>query len=298
MSFKRRTLPESNYSAVFVGGKTVRIPIDSSAPITELDYPEFYDVAINSKCYGGCPYCYTCATTEGDNFQNVPQKIEEFFGGMSVDQRPFQVALGGAGEPTLHPEFVEILSKFQELGITPNYTTNGMHLSQEILAATKELCGGVAITLHPHLETTWRRGIEKLLAKGIRTNTHVVISDKTSIDRCAELYHHYHARYPKNGIEYFVLLPYMNVGFATGENEREIDTEHLSNWLDSVHQNGDIAFGSNFYHFLREKGHYGVSLYPPEILSKYLVMDDHMSLYTNSFDNKLWFPSRVLKMAA
>ena len=76
------------------------------------------------------------------------------------EHRPYQVAIGGAGEPTLHPDFCEVLKTSRELDIMPNYTTNGMHLSDKILYATKEYCGGVAVSTHKHLK--WGKAVEKL----------------------------------------------------------------------------------------------------------------------------------------
>jgi sulfatase maturation enzyme AslB (radical SAM superfamily) len=276
---RTRREPAANYSSIFLNGKTLRIPIDKDKTITELRFPEFYDVAINSWCAGRCPYCYTSATTKGTHFKEIIEKIYSFFGEMDENQRPYQVALGGAGEPTAHPLFQQVLKTFRDLNIVPNYTTNGMHLSEKVLNWTKEYCGGVAITLHPHLEKFWRSGIEKLINNKIRTNIHLVISDKESIDRLSSLYTDYGDK-----IEYFVLLPYMNVGFASGDNARQIEFDYLEGFLDSIKDLDNVAFGSNFYDFLKRVKKYDVSLYPPEIMSKYLIMDDDMNIYNNSFE--------------
>jgi sulfatase maturation enzyme AslB (radical SAM superfamily) len=276
---KSRKEEAANYSSVFLNGKTLRMPLDPELPITELEYPEFYDVGINTKCNGGCPFCYTSAIKNGVNFDNVCGKIDSFFGNMTPNQRPYQVALGGSGEALMHPEFIDIIKNFAALDIVPNYTTNGMHFSREILSATAKYCGGVAISLHPHLEKVWRKGIEKILGEGIRLNVHVIVSDAASIDLFRRVYEEY------EGIEYFVLLPHMNVGFAA-QNPKEINYSYLESALDKVASYGKIAFGSNFYEFLKKINKYGISLYPPEIMSKYLIMDDDMWLYNNSFECK------------
>ena len=54
-----RKFEESNYKGIHLNGKTIRIALDPTKPITELEYPEFYDVKINSKCFGKCSYCLT-----------------------------------------------------------------------------------------------------------------------------------------------------------------------------------------------------------------------------------------------
>ena len=56
-------------------------------------------------------------------------------------------------------------------------------------------------------------------------------------------------------------------------------------FVDSVYKDGRIAFGANFYNFLcKNQKKYKVSLYSPEIVSKYLILDDRMGVYNNSFE--------------
>jgi hypothetical protein len=55
---KTRIFPEANYKAVWFNGKTIRIALNPNKPITDLDYPEFYDVKITGKCKGKCPWCF------------------------------------------------------------------------------------------------------------------------------------------------------------------------------------------------------------------------------------------------
>jgi MoaA/NifB/PqqE/SkfB family radical SAM enzyme len=277
MKMRTRREVESNYSSIFINGKTIRIPLDRNKPITELRFPEFYDVAINSKCAGGCPYCYTSATTAGKNFPDVVNRINSYFGKMTENQRPFQVALGGAGEPTMHPDFVNVLKTFRELDIIPNYTTNGMHFTPKVIAATLKYSGGVAITCHPHLEAHWHKALKLAIKEGIKTNVHLVISTKDTIDKIGQLQDQY-----GTGIDYFVLLPHMNVGFAS-KNPQKIDYAYLEEYLDK-RKLKNVAFGANFYEFLCKTKKWDVSLYPPEILSKYLIMDENMFLFKSSFD--------------
>jgi hypothetical protein len=222
-------------------------------------------------------------------------KINRFFGNMDRAKRPYQVAIGGSQEPLEHPEFWDGVRAFREQGIVPNYTTNGVLVTDRAVEKTLELCGGVAVTLHPHLELFWRRALIKLTKAKVRTNVHFIVSDTTSIERLKALYAEYHGI-----VEYFVLLPYMNVGFAGGANSKTIDYQSLDPWLDTVFHNGDIAFGANFYPFLKQVKKWDVSLYEPEIMSKYLILNDSMTMYNNSFDLKevMWDDGVVLKKAA
>jgi len=268
---KTRVHKDSNYKSIFFNGKTIRIAIDPNKPITELKYPEFFDVAITSKCFGKCKYCYQNSTNKGKHAENIIDKIKTFFGSMTPNQRPFQVAIGG-GEPTLHPEFIDILKAFDELGIMPNYTTNGMHMTQDIVEATKKYCGGVAISAHKHLEVYWDNLIYKLWQHDIKVNLHYVISDKDSIDYFLKQYNDL-----GDLVSHHVLLPYTAQGRAV---HKDIDWEYLIYSMPKDVTN--IAFGAGFYEYLKKDNIYNVSLYEPESMSKYLDMMT-MNIYPSSF---------------
>ena len=114
---KVREFKEHNYKSVYFAGKTIRFSLDPTKDIEELTYPEFYDVKITDYCEGNCSYCYMDSTCKGKHHTDILGKIDSYFGKMSDNERPFQVAIGG-GEPTTHPEFIECLAKFSDLGIS------------------------------------------------------------------------------------------------------------------------------------------------------------------------------------
>lgn len=290
---KIRSERQANYKAVFVNGKTIRMPIDPTKTITELHYPEFYDVALSNKCKTGqtlikqpngsrknCFYCYASASLHGEYYKDVVKKIHDFFGPMTPNQRPTQWAIGGSGEPLEHPDFWKVCEAGKELGITANYTTNGILVTDTVVDNTIELAGGVAVTCHSHMNSFWRKAVDRFAKKNVRLNLHVILSDRQSIEEFQAIYKEYKSR-----VEYFVLLPYMNVGLAAN-HPRVIDFNYLEHAVDEIYTDGQIAFGANFYSFLLGKGKkYDVSLYPPEIMSKYLVLkEDFPKVYNNSFD--------------
>lgn len=278
---KKRVEAGANYSAVWFNGKTLRVPLDPKKPITELEWPEFYDISLGDKCETGkCAWCYAKGRPTGRHYPDVANRIDDYFGAMSTNQRPFQVAIGGQQEPLEHPEIEKVLEVFHCLGIVPNFTTNGVLFNQNAVRLAKTYCGGIAISTHPHLQKEWEAATDLATSEGIRTNLHIIISDRASIDRLKEIYKKYSGK-----VEYFVLLPHQNVGFAE-KNPKQIDYDYLEAWLDTIAKTGDIAFGANFYKFLKRLQKYDVSLYPPEILSKYLVCDENMGLFNNSFEMK------------
>lgn len=230
-----------------------------------------------------CNFCYTSAIKNGINYPNIVEKIHNWWGPLSQNQRPFQVAIGGGGEPTLHPEFCEAVKAFKELGIMPNYTTNAMHLTPEVIQATIDYCGGVAISCHPHLDKVWKKGIKTLTDAGIRTNLHIIVGELGSTERFWDIVNEFEGL-----IDYFVLLPYQAAGRA-----KEVDTEE--EWVklfDSLIEKDlkNIAFGALFYPFICKNINkyktFEISLYEPEVMGGYVMMgDDNMSIKKSSYDS-------------
>lgn len=270
---KVREFKESNYRGVWFNGKTIRIALDPKREITELKYPEFYDIKCTSYCKGGCVGCYMDSTAKDQHYSNIVDKVESYFGKMTDNQRPFQVAIGG-GEPTSHPDFIDLLEVFYNLNIQPNYTTNGMYVTDDILQATVKYCGGVALSCHSHLEKYWKSSTIQYVGAGIKLNFHIVISSVETVDYFMKIYDAYH-----DVIDYFVLLPYSEQGRG---GKAVVEWEYLVSQLpDDTRQ---IAFGANFYPKLVQGEHnIKVSLYEPEIMSKFLDLKD-MKLYKSSFD--------------
>lgn len=276
---KTRIFPESNYKSIWFNGKTIRIALDQTKPITELEYPEFYDIKITSKCQGQCPWCYMDSKINDQNYDNIVEKVLKYFGQMDSNQRPFQVAIGG-GEPTEHPLFVDLLKAFKELDIEPNYTTNGMFMRfddqsrENIINATVKYCGGVALSCHPHLKKYWETAAYRFSKESVKLNFHIIISDRESIDYFVEIYDKWN-KY----VDYFVLLPYGNIGRAP---KKEIDWEYLLTKLpEDQHK---LAFGANFYpYLLNTKHNIKVSLYEPEIMSKFIILEGSGTIYPSSF---------------
>jgi len=276
---KTRIFPEHNYKGIHINGKTIRIALDPKKPISELQWPEFYDVKVTPYCKGNCPYCYQDSLSTVQHPDNIVEKFESFFSPMTKNQKPFQIAFGG-GEPTTHPDFSKLMKVCYDMDIAPNYTSNGMWVKaenrDEIMETTKKYCGGVAVSTHPHLEKYWKAATDAYLEEGVFTNLHIIIGGKGSIDDFVEIYKEYHGR-----VKYFVLLPLTAQGRA---NESFVDWEYFQESVDG--SPADIAFGANFYPFLcSTPSRFKVSLYEPEIMSKYLSLED-MSIYKSSFSEE------------
>ena len=281
---KVRKLPEHNYHAVWTNLKTLRLGKIQSSEIPP-DKSEFYDVSLGTRCNLNCPFCYTNALRNGLDYTDVCEKAKWFFGNMSNNDKPFQIAIGSQGEPTLHPQFTEFLKTIYDLNIVPNYTTNGItiaddtELSDKILLATSQYVGGVAIsanTWNKDINDTWRKAIRKLILVGdTNINIHYIIKDKQSVDDFMNIYNEY-----KDEILYFVLLPLMDSG-----RSKEKYTEEAFNYLlEKQLDYSKIAFGAHFYNLLRAQDKIMCWLYPPESFSKNLILDDIIKITPSSFN--------------
>lgn len=282
---KTRKFPDKNYNAIFLQGtgKTIRFTNERLKPIGSLDFPELLDISFGTRCYADCEYCYADSKVVGVVYPDLVDKINKYFGNMTPNERPFQVAIGGGGEPTLHPEFIEAVKAFHALGIMPNYTTNCMHLTNDILDATEEFCGGVAVSCHTHLRPYWEHAIKEFTDRGIRTNIHVIVGEAGSVDYFWELYRNY-----KDCVDYFVILPYSSAGRGNSSIQPEQEWDTLFHTLKG-NEYPNIAFGALFYDYFREHPekvhHLNLDLYEPEIMSGYVMMNtDDLIIRKSSFD--------------
>lgn len=107
--------------------------------------------------------CYVSAKKNGESYKNVSETwrkwmatYKEFVNkdNILITEKPFQIAIGSEGEPTMSPNLCDFLKTVYETNVTPNYTTNGIILSywnkpdsvyykqaNEILEATSKYVG-------------------------------------------------------------------------------------------------------------------------------------------------------------
>jgi MoaA/NifB/PqqE/SkfB family radical SAM enzyme len=267
----------ANYRAVFSNGKTLRMRIDPTRPISVPAHPEIEDVAINSRCLANCPYCYTSATKNGQDFDRIVDKAHEVWGSLDPKERPFQIAIGGAGESTMHRDWPEFVRTVAELGIVPNYTTNGMHLTKRILRATQDHCGGVAVSYHPHIEPAFHRAISVLSGIDTQLNAHVIVGQSGSLDALKRL-----AERHWDSITHFVVLPYIAAGRATPV-ETDQEWRETFEWISKTEAPSRFAFGALFHPWLQlNEVPLDINTYEPEVLSGYRLMDDSYRLLRKS----------------
>lgn len=103
-------------------GNKIRFSFKKDVEYNKSSLPELVDIKITDFCPYNCPFCYQNSTAVGKHasmytISNCAQMLSE--------RKVFEVAIGG-GEPTLHPEFVNILKIFRSKNVIPNFTTRNL----------------------------------------------------------------------------------------------------------------------------------------------------------------------------
>lgn len=104
--------------------------------------PLLADVKITDYCPFACSFCYQGSTESGkpailDDIRRVARALRK--------AEVFEVALGG-GEPTLHPDFEEVVDIFRYSGMVVNFTTKNLKWLHKN-KWWREKCGAVGFSL-------------------------------------------------------------------------------------------------------------------------------------------------------
>lgn len=289
---KRRFYPDHNYNAIWCNLKTIRLGEGKALALPPTE-SEFYDVGINTKCNAECPFCYVSASGNGINYPNICETWKKWMdtfwekhgNNVTLTNKPFQIAIGSTGEPTIHPEFCEFLETVYNTGVVPNYTTNGIILSKDtplakqILEATSKYVGGVAVSFgNEALREYAQRAVINLINYGnTNINIHHIISDKESVDMFIAEWLRY-----GDSILYHVLLPLMPAGRSESGIEDGV-WEYLEEMIQK-HEIKNVAFGAHFIKYLRESK-IKTWLYDEESFSKNIILTpDKVQITPSSFD--------------
>lgn len=224
-------------------------------------FPELLDVGIMGHCIHGkiglCQKAGIGCYQDGLHSNNPNMSLEDFKKiAEQCKGKTFQFALGGCGDPDQHEHFEEILKVCKENGIVPNFTTSGFGMTKALAKLCKQYCGAVAVSWYRSPYTL--KAINLLLAEGVKTNIHYVLSKSTltealqhlrrdelnnSIDRnkfnsqgdLAQSYSHNTLQFPK-GINAVIFLLHKPVGLGTKEDMITKDNKDFLNFLDLVNE--------------------------------------------------------------
>lgn len=167
-----------HYKVIFNQSSGYQLRIEDKGcdePFWSQDGPELLDFSITNYCERECSFCYRHADRNGHHITLVEaERVISQAKQIGV----LQIALGG-GNPNQHPQFIKILKMIRSYDIIPSYTTNGEGLTEDILEATKENCGAMALSVYPPLKDETIRMIRSITGKGIKLNLHIILSTLT-----------------------------------------------------------------------------------------------------------------------
>ena len=154
---------------------------DTEEPFWSEDGPELLDVSITNYCERACEFCYRHSEKNG---KHISKSDFQIIIEQAAELGVLQIALGG-GNPNQHPQFIEFLKLVREHNIIPSYTTNGDGLSPDILKASADYCGAMAISVYSTKEQHIAETLERINNYAIKTNLHLILKADT-IDYATE----------------------------------------------------------------------------------------------------------------
>lgn len=262
-------------------------------------FPELIDVGIMGKCESA--KAGMCSKAGIECYQNAIHSEKE---NMSLkdyesilvqsQNKVFQVALGGTGDPNKHECFEEILSLTRTYTIIPNMTTSGYDMSDDEIHCIKKYCGAVAVSYYSRLGNDGKElngvtinAIRKLVNAGCVTNIHYVISDST-IDEAT--YRMENNIWP-SGISAIIFILYKPVGLGRKEKIVRCD-KRLQRFLDLALKKKypfRIGFDTCFTSALvKYDNHIGMASVDSCEAAKFsMYIDCEMNAYPCSFDNQM-----------
>lgn len=167
---KIRFLKGDNYIQLFNFSNGQALMLENDAFVYRKEGPLLLDVSITNRCERQCNFCYRKSQSHG---YDMPIEDYSFLLSQAKQCGVQQIAIGG-GEPTLHPNFIDILEQTVESGLIPNYSTNADYLTDEVLIATKKYCGAMAVSIYDNIEN-YQATIERISNFGIVVNLHMIL---------------------------------------------------------------------------------------------------------------------------
>jgi radical SAM protein with 4Fe4S-binding SPASM domain len=125
--------------ALSIGGASVLVPQDTSAGPRPL--PTTFVFELTQRCNNHCGYCYNAWRAPDLEYPKVGSRemsidqIEQAILKLRSEVQVDVIALSG-GEPTMRPDFKEIVQLIHSLGIKTQIITNGTNLSESLVKAT------------------------------------------------------------------------------------------------------------------------------------------------------------------
>lgn len=111
-----------------ISGTVIRVSFKNDEETTKSSFPTLVDISITSFCDFGCKFCYQSSTKKGNHaeLEHIKHVLNEL-----KKEGCLEVVFGG-GEPTKHPDIIEIISHAKSLGLVVGITTKNMTMTDEM----------------------------------------------------------------------------------------------------------------------------------------------------------------------
>ncbi len=205
-------------------GTRTTVSFDGSGLPERLPAPHLMDIKITDYCPFKCDYCYQGSTESG---AHVPLAALEKLADQAATEKVFEVAIGG-GEPTLHPQFVEVLRAFRLRGVVPNFTTYSDHWikDDELREVILETCGSFAFSANSVDRISKIADLVEDYEVSFSKVTVQMIMGLQTVDETLDLLRHCSER----GLESVTLLGYK----STGRGGSVPHDYMASGWLEKI----------------------------------------------------------------
>lgn len=206
-------------------------------------FPNLLDIGIMGSCqHGRSGLCIKAGVQCYQNGLGIVQPNMSVVDYESILKQGkgklMQAAVGGRGDPNMHPQFEEILKLTREYSIVPNYTTSGLAITKEMVAATKRYCGAVAVSWYRSEYTM--DALNAFVKAGCTTNIHYVLGKNSIQEAIARLENN---GFPKD-IQAVIFLLHKPVGLGQQFNVLTADYPLLQKFFDIVnHWKGPYKIG-------------------------------------------------------
>ncbi len=185
-----KTVLGSDYNYIFLKESKFNLPIGffqrwgkhiNDDPLYSPIGPEILDIEISiNGCpkIGGtnCKFCYKNNTNQSptnmsfDTFKSIIDTIPPVL---------TQVAFGITGVQT-NPDFISMMEYCRSKGIIPNFTTNGVDLTDDLISKISKISGAVSVSAYDQDKNICYNTVKKLTDKGMsQINIHIMVSDET-----------------------------------------------------------------------------------------------------------------------
>lgn len=190
--------------------------------------PEILDLEISTgKCSGRCRFCYK---ENGEDNNSHHMSFDEFKTIFHKMPKTLTQIAFGICDVDSNPDFFKMMEYARENGVIPNYTCNGLRVTDEVADSTAKLCGAVAVSL-VNKDKTFET-IRKFLQRGMKqVNIHYMLSNET-YERAFEIVDELSSDPTLKGFNAIVFLQYKPKGSNKDCFTSVLDVEKYKTLMD------------------------------------------------------------------